>query len=181
VDVLVGVVAGAVLAAMTSWLGDKRRWRREDDLRTIERMRERELRWIDARRAAYVDFLRSARKAVWAVQAAAVSYSIAEETGGETSRQVGHDRFSDYAEARERMLSLMAEIDLLGPGNIASIARDVVQSIEQLGAASFEAGHLSPPDDELKAAEGFLEEFQRGARFALRTDHEVPPRTLNLS
>jgi hypothetical protein len=77
---------------------------------------------------------------------------------------------------------LLAEIDLVGPSNMASIAGDLFESIDRLADGWFKAGHLGhPPQLDIEATERFLEEFQRGARFTLRTDHEVPPRTPNLS
>jgi hypothetical protein len=58
---LIGVVVGGSLSAttglVTSWISDRRRYRREDELRSIAERREDELRLIAERQKSYLEFL----------------------------------------------------------------------------------------------------------------------------
>lgn len=196
---LVGVAVGAVLTYLLSWRADKRRWERDDEVRRRDIEREDQLRWIADRRRLYADYLAAARRAEELGKIAQSGFQFAKhlDDAGKAASAVDEESratstWDQYVAATVEMGHISAELELVGPSNVAAIAAELnVAVIGLVNALTRETRGSPSPQGALEREaqvtkieerhRALVEEFKRTVRYDLGVDGDSPPRGRDLT
>lgn len=173
---LAGVVVGAVLTAVFTLWAERRRWEREDKLRSRNQVREDRQRWLADRRQHYAAFLHAAHRAELAGGRAQGGFQAAQVPGDAQSAEAhtreGLTEWDRYIDALAAMDEKVAELEVVAPPYVAAIAAELVVAVRALvedSGSGNERGNTALQHSRL------LEEYKRAVRLDLDVDSDRPP------
>jgi hypothetical protein len=156
----IGVLVGIAAKSLFDVLLEGRRWRRED-----------QVRWVERRRDAYIGFVRAQRVLEFRGVQAALLRSLDSTGSAETIAQADKERAAAESDARQHL----DDLDFLAPAAVlaaARVLRDAVDAVVE-AAQTAEVGNQQAAwrtlEPKLDAVERAADDFKRCARQDLGT------------